>query len=69
MLTLFRRMPFPLNLPWSQSFYLCCEDVRHSFTESILALTVRHRRYETTCKSFISSSRVSRNITKTSMSC
>lgn len=25
------RSALPLNLPWSQTFYLCCQDVRHTF--------------------------------------
>lgn len=28
---LYYSVPLPLNLPWSQSFYLCCQDVRAAF--------------------------------------
>ena len=33
------RQSLPLNLPWSQSFYLCCQDVRVLSLKSISILT------------------------------
>ncbi|KAH8106033.1 rsec15 [Cristinia sonorae] len=38
--------PLPLSLPWSQSFYLCCQDIRsfvHNFYQFIEGVSQHHR--------------------------
>jgi hypothetical protein len=40
------KIPLPLSLPWSQSFYLCCQDIRNfiqRFYQFVEGVSQHHR--------------------------
>ena len=63
----YRRSPLPLNLPWSQSFYLCCQDVCTSWHDIVYSGLSLYR-YGVSYRSSINSLRVSLSTIATSIS-